>query len=124
MAERPETLQGLQQDQAELHRSLNQAGVLEEGRTISFHIGGSQTTMGGTRDGGSFSGSGSSYSETPSGQPQGTNSHANGDGQGYAAQEHGGYRGGRRPAQQSTAIIHEDEPLSPSWLRAGLDITA
>jgi chemotaxis protein MotD len=123
-AERPQTMLLLRQDQAELHRTLDQAGILEEGRTISFHVGTLGTSSGGTPGGSSSSGGGAGNSWTPSGPPQGMGAHADGEGGGYAAREHGGYPNARRQLQDPTPMTGEDERSSPSWPRAGLDITA
>ena len=130
-AERPETLQLLQQDQAGLRQTLDQAGVAAEGRTISFHVGtvGVAASSNG-QAGNESTGNGSGNFNTPHGQSQSqsqsqsSSAHPNDGGSGYPAREHAGYQSSRRVAQQSGQTVSENETIPSRGLRAGLDITA
>ena len=93
--EHPDTLRLLVADQPQLHRALDSAGVAADGRTLSFALT--------TGDGGAASG---------------------GAGEGGAGNQNGYGRPGRPPTP--FAGTDEDGPVTayPSWLRAGVDITA
>jgi flagellar hook-length control protein FliK len=133
-AERPETLQMLRQDQPALQRTLDQAGVPAEGRTVSFHVaqiagsaasngtpgfGGSQGNPPSTAPGNQ---AGSQSGNTPS-HPQDDGS-TNGGGAGYTMRDQSGNAGGRRPNALPAQTAPADETRSPKWLQVGLDITA
>jgi flagellar hook-length control protein FliK len=109
-AERPQTLQTLEQDQAELHRALDHAGVPAEGRTLAFHVAASpQSAPGGNNaaSGGSGNGAGASY----------------GSGSNRQAARDQSASGASRP--QPPANDPSDEDTTPQrWQRVGLDITA
>ncbi|WP_428488240.1 flagellar hook-length control protein FliK [Rhodopila sp.] len=124
-AERSDTLQMLRQDTMQLHRTLDQAGVPAEGRTISFHVepAGQPASSGGntSSNGNSGGSSGGSSGNTPGH----TGGNANGSGSGgYAARDNGGYAGNRRPNLPASQAERQDETTTPTWLRVGLDITA
>jgi flagellar hook-length control protein FliK len=101
-AERPDTLQLLVADQAQLHQALNAAGVPSDGRTLSLSL------------------------STPD---QGGSGQASGDaGQGGANSQTGGQSGGQqnRASYGLGAGLDSatDNGGTASWLRAGVDITA
>jgi len=99
-AEKPETLQMLKTDQAELHRVLDHAGLPPEGRTIPFHAAPSPTPE-------------------PGGDNAGIDSHAGGpNGQGQTG------RGSPRRQPATVTAIQDDGPVPPQWSSVGLDITA
>lgn len=99
-AERPETLKLLIQDQAQLHRALDDAGVPQDGRSLSLTLGPpSQTpsgaSLGGGGDAGRQADSGPMGQGSPHGQPD------------------------RRAGQTSSLTA-----ARAAWQRAGIDITA
>jgi hypothetical protein len=103
-------LQTLEQDQAELHRALDHAGVPAEGRTLTFHVAASpQSAPGGNNaaSGGSGNGAGASY----------------GSGSNRQAARDQGTSGASRP-QPPTNDPSDEETIPQRWRRVGLDITA
>ena len=101
-AEKPDTLRLLIADQDALHRTLNGAGVSQEGRTLSFSLSTANTESNASPDrgAGGFSGNG-----------------------GFASG--GGQQGGSgRQDRTPYADTVSPSPPSPAWLRAGVDITA
>jgi hypothetical protein len=131
-AERADTLQMLQQDQPQLRRTLDAAGIPSDGRVISFHVAAVAASASGAGTGGLGSGSGfsgSGQTGAQSGPQGGTPGPNNGGGSGgYASRDQGAYGGNRRPASaQDVASAQADpaaSPATPRWFRAGLDITA
>lgn len=111
-AERPETLQMLQQDQAEIHRTLDHAGVPTDGRTLAFHVappsepGGNHASSGGGSNG-TGGGAGASFNS-------GNNRHE--------MRDQGGTGVPRRQTVFDTQL--DQEPTPQRWQRVGLDITA
>lgn len=77
-AERPETLALLRQDAGHLHRALDQAGLPQAGRSLSFHPATTPATPGsqlggqpsGTGQGGAQGGGGSWAGHQPNGRPR------------------------------------------------------
>ncbi len=118
-AERPETLQLLVADQAQLHRTLDSAGVPHEGRTLSLALGNPE--VGGDGSGAATGGSsGGSFTDAQSG--------------GQQERPSSGGRTGTDPATSapimSTSLSSDPATniiapaIGPDWLRAGVDITA
>ena len=116
-AERPETLQLLVADQAQLHRTLDSAGVPHEGRTLSLALGNPE--LGGDSSGAAAGGSSGSFGDAQSGGQQNRPS--------------SGGRSGTDPATSastmSTSSLSDSATINapatgPVWLRAGVDITA
>ena len=101
-AERPETLQLLVADQAQLHRALDAAGVPLDGRTLSLSL------------------------STP--DPGGGGQASGGAGQGSANGQTGGQPGGQQSRTSYGWGVGSDTATesggTASWLRAGVDITA
>ena len=97
-AERPETLRLLIADQPQLHRTLSDAGLAQDGRSLTFSLAAPDSGAGGGSSGGSggFAGSQSGHRQDRPGTP--FNDH---------------------PAYLAAA----DTAATP-WLRAGVDITA
>jgi len=103
-AERPETLSLLMRDQHDLRRTLDQAGVPTDGRTLSFQL-----------------------ADQP--PPSSNGSSNGGEGQGFAGgagNDPGQSRGGRNTPWQSGGEARETMAArsTRSWARSGLDITA
>ncbi len=100
-AEHPDTLRLLIADQAALHRTLDQAGLAQDGRSVNFSLS--------TPDAGSSASS-----------DRGSGSGFMGNGNSGGGQQGGAWRQDRSsypdPAPSSTP--------STAWLRAGVDITA
>ena len=102
-ADRPETLRLLVADQDALHRTLDSAGLSQDGRTLSFSLSDSNTGGNAASDRGTGSGfAGGGFSGSGSGQQGGAGRH---DRNAYSV-----------PAAIAAA--------SPGWQRAGVDITA
>lgn len=99
LAERPETLKLLQADQAQLHRTLDSAGVPAEGRSLTLSLALPDPGAGSNPQAGGF-GSGSGGS----GQPGGTRQDRAGPG--------------------TAAPLNAAASAAPVWQRAGIDITA
>ena len=97
LAERPETLKLLQADQAQLHRTLDSAGVPAEGRSLTLSLA--------LPDPGA-----------------GSNPQAGGFGLGGGGGQPGGTRQDR--AGPGTAAPLNATATAPVWQRAGIDITA
>jgi uncharacterized membrane protein YgcG len=105
-AERPETLRLLVADQPQLHRTLDSAGLPQEGRSLSLSLATPDTANNGATDRG-----------TGGGSSTGSGGFSNGGG----AQQGGAWRQDRAryaPAATDTPATHA------AWLRAGVDITA
>jgi flagellar hook-length control protein FliK len=103
IADRPETLQLLQRDEPRLQQTLDQAGVLSAGRTVSFQVAPAQVGATASRPDSMETGSG-----------------ASGQGQNGGAWRQNGdspndFGRSRDPGQGQNR---------PRWFRAGLDITA
>jgi flagellar hook-length control protein FliK len=107
--QRQETLTLLLRDQPQLQTALNQAGVPQDGRSITFHLAAAEPSA--RSDGASLPGSGADVA----GQT--------GNGADGASRQGGDSR-------QQTADTLDDTDMDftpvavPTWLRAGLDITA
>lgn len=100
-AERADTLQLLMHDAPQLHRALNAAGVPQDGRSLSFHLG-DQAPRGGSDAQASGSWAGPGQGSGQNGQPRGF---------------------------REATTAGRDDPEIPqaargAWLRAGIDITA
>lgn len=119
-AERPETLQLLQHDAPALQRTLDQAGLAPEGRTLSFHLASTETppapaadgsntgwTGAGTQDGGGYR-----QPENQSGRQPGS--------QGQAFRAASGFFG----AEPMTTPTAATPSAAPTRMRAGINITA
>ena len=108
--ERPETLQLLVSDQAQLHRALDMAGVPQDGRTLSLTLGNpdpsNASSFGAAGDG---SGGRSSTDARSGGQHDRPAS---------------GWGTGTNPATTDPALSLTGAIPAPDWLRAGVDITA
>jgi len=115
-AERTETLQMLQQDQPQLHRALDQAGVPAQGRTVVFHVAPVLQAAS------SHSSSGNPPFNSGQGSFAGTS--GGGGSAGYAAREQTNSSGTRRTSTPSSEAGKQDETTPAKWLRVGLDITA
>jgi flagellar hook-length control protein FliK len=108
--EKPETLALLLRDQPQLQRALDQAGVPAEGRSVTFHV---ATPAPAAR---------TDTATAP--QPTGSTASMSGD------LSHGASRQGGRPTQQNVVSSDDTEEVEavsapePTWMRAGLDITA
>lgn len=107
--ERAETLTLLLRDQPQLQRALDQAGVPPDGRSVTFHV---ATPESGARSDG-----------PPAPNPGANIAGQPGSGSGGTPRQHG------NPQQRTgNAMGDSDTELSavalPTWLRAGLDITA
>jgi Flagellar hook-length control protein FliK len=120
--ERAETLQMLMQDQPQLHRALDQAGVQAQGRSIAFHVASLTQPLPGASPSGNAPFTGGQGHASSSGGSAG------GDGAGsYDARDQAGYGGSRKPNHFSPQSSQpEDTNLlnDPKWRRIGLDITA
>jgi flagellar hook-length control protein FliK len=139
VAEQPETLDLLVRDQPELQRALTQAGVAQDGRSLTFHLAGHD---------GPLLDAASSINSTLSHSPGDQDQSAAGsslpqpgfhNGQNGAGQNGGGQNTtGQSPSSQHQAGRHygqatetsgrdEDVPVIDTdrvWLRARVDITA
>jgi flagellar hook-length control protein FliK len=108
--EKPETLTLLLRDQPELQRALDQAGVPVEGRSVTFHI---ATPAPAAR---------TDTAAAP--LPTGSTSSMGGD------MSHGASRDSGRRTQPDAVSANDSDQVEaiqaaePTWLRAGLDITA
>ncbi len=131
-ADRADTLRLLQADAPALSRTLDQAGVPQDGRTVSFHLAPAPETASGQNAGagqqspGPFSHQ-SSSGQTASGQSNGGQSQG---GQSQGGQPHGGQSSGNRSsgdqAGRQTAFAEPAAPATPMQFRqlAGINITA
>ncbi len=109
IVEKPETLNMLLRDQAQLQRALDQAGVPAEGRNVTFHVGTPEPSP--RNDSGT-----APVPNTIAGGFAGDGSHG-------TARQH--TRSGRRHHDATDDGGGEFTPINPSsWMRAGLDITA
>lgn len=103
--ERSATLTLLLRDQPQLQRTLDQAGVPQDGRSVSFHLAPPETAA--------------RPAAPPTFAPGAGTAAQTGDG------SHGSPRHGGGPQRQDSASADDtDLPPPPTWLRAGLDITA
>jgi len=116
-AGRADTLQMLQQDQLQLHRTLDQAGVPALGRTITFHVAPVAEPAPAQLPGSAQSTAGNTFAHSGHGNAPGT-------GGGYAARDQANHAGNRRPNTGPSKAFQPDEITPVKWLRAGLDITA
>ena len=101
VVERPETLKLLQADQPQLHRALDQAGLPQEGRSLTLSLAANDAAAGQSGPGGS------------GGNPAGSQS--------------GGGERQSRPGPGWTppaATNAHDFATTPAWQRVGIDITA
>jgi flagellar hook-length control protein FliK len=125
VAAKPETLDILQRTQAQLHATLDAAGIQASGRDVTFHL--APQTPATADQTMSASGGGSS-----SGFSGGFGYQSNGAGDGNASRGGGGGGGGERTAQGSApgraAEPSETQPLryniSLRHYQTGIDITA
>lgn len=109
-AERPQTLELLVRDHAQLQNALDQAGIPAEGRSVTFQLSGTAVDGGKDSTAGTF-GSGGGLA----GQGGGSN---------FGARQNGP-QGGQSGAQFGTADQPEAENAAVArWLRVGIDITA
>jgi Flagellar hook-length control protein FliK len=109
VVEKPETLNMLLRDQAQLQRALDQAGVPAEGRNVTFHVATPEPSP--RNDSGT-----APVPNTIAGGFAGDGSHG-------TARQH--TRSGRRHHDATDDGGGEFTPINPSsWMRAGLDITA
>jgi flagellar basal-body rod modification protein FlgD len=105
-AERPETLRLLVADQPQLHRTLDSAGLPQEGRSLSLSLATPDTA---------------NNSATDRGTGGNTSTGSGGFNNGSGSQQGGAWRQDR--ARYATAST--DTPAThAAWLRAGVDITA
>jgi len=107
--EKPETLTLLLRDQPQLQRALDQAGVPPDGRSVTFHMSVAEPAP--RSDGAPLPASAAGLAGSA------------GNGSEEAS------RHGSSPHQQPASTIDDTEPeftsvTVPTWLRAGLDITA
>ena len=136
--EKADTMQALLRDQAQLHHTLDQAGVPSVGRTITFTMapdaslatsGGGSSNLGqgnqhgsgngaaAFADNGALGGSQDSGGQGSGGQPSG--------GRGGAPnQDQGAYAGGRRNDADTLPPGSARQAPAEKWLRVGLNITA
>ncbi len=105
-AERPETLRLLIADQPQLHRTLDSAGLPQEGRSLTLSLAAPDATNYGATDRGAGSNAGT-----------GSGGFSNGSG----AQQGGAWRQDRA---RYSAAANDAPPTNGAWLRAGVDITA
>jgi hypothetical protein len=128
-AESPATLMALQRDQAQLHRTLDQAGIPGLGRTVTFHVAQPAQEEAGGNAAGSWAGHGSAQPGTAGRtQPGATHTGAtDADGAAggfrgsYTAQERNIYATGRRPGP---APADAAAAANTQSYHIGLDITA
>ncbi len=119
-ADKPETLQTLQRDQAALHHTLDQAGVPAAGRTITFHGVPLTSASSGSLGSGHAGGQDGPFGrQSGAGADAGTSS---GGGKGSYGREASRWSGGRpeTPASVPGAAAASGQRT----LRSGLDITA
>jgi flagellar hook-length control protein FliK len=125
-AENPTTLQALQRDQPQLHRTLDQAGIPTEGRTVTFHVAQAAQVASVSSGAQSSTGHTGGQGNTPGRSSAGTNdpdSSAGGGRGSYAARERTPYPTARRPSPPSTPAGATAAAAAASN-RIGLDITA
>jgi flagellar hook-length control protein FliK len=130
-AEKSDTLRALQQDQPQLHRMLNEAGIPAAGRTVTFHV--AQPAQASAGSSGSGQGSAQGGAQQGGGQQAGaarTNGGSANDGGtagsgrgGYPTRETNTWSGGRRQSGSSTAAGVDPTATGQSY-HIGLDITA
>jgi hypothetical protein len=120
-ADRADTLALLVRDQAQLHRSLDQAGIPAEGRTLSFHL---ASRDGSTPIGPDANGSGALAGGTLGGSMQGGGTAARDMPSFAGGQPHG--RASPTDDTRAAAARQPDEPLPASvpGPGTGIDITA
>jgi hypothetical protein len=126
-AENPATLQALQRDQPQLHRTLDEAGVPVAGRTVTFHVAAAAVPAAAGGAGGGAAG-GHSHSQPNSGGRANTGTAdadgSAGSGRGsYPARERNTYSTARRPVPAPATAKANAAPAGTSY-RIGLDITA
>jgi hypothetical protein len=124
-ADRPQTLNLLVRDKAELDRALDQAGVPVEGRSIAFRLG--------AADGPASANTATppaapppattSVLPTAGGSATSADAGAAGAGSGGFTPRDGGTGAQRRPPP-GRHDSDDDTPARTRWLRAGIDITA
>ena len=107
--EKPETLTLLLRDQPQLQRALDQAGVPPDGRSVTFHMSVAEPAP---------RSDGAQLLSSAAGLAGSTGNGSDG------ASRHGG-----SPQHQAANAMDDAEPeftpvAVPTWLRAGLDITA
>jgi flagellar hook-length control protein FliK len=118
-AQHPATLQALQRDQPQLHRTLDQAGIPAGGRTVTFHTEQAAQAMAAASSAPSSAGHAASQPHSPNRTQAGTTG-SDGSGGGrasYKARERSAYPTSRRPNPAAT-------PTNAKSYRIGLDITA
>jgi hypothetical protein len=125
--EKADTMQALLRDQAQLHRTLDEAGVSATGRTITFTMapepapaaGGGAS---GFAPGSSHNPSAGSSADSPAGNTAQSGSDPSGGGRsGQQSQSHGAYSDRSRG---NGAADSPGQAGETRWLRVGLDITA
>jgi flagellar hook-length control protein FliK len=121
-AEKIDALHAMQRDQTRLHRSLDEAGIPEAGRTITFHAVPPTQASSGTSGSGQGIGQHAAAGRTNNSDPDTRNS-ADGNRRGYPARETKPWSGGKRPAGSSVPS-DVSSAVDPIPYRIGLDITA
>jgi hypothetical protein len=109
-AERPETLDLLVRDQAQLHRALDQAGVPADGRSLTFHLAAADPPATTARATSTTPDAGSAMGDGGTGADRGPQRNA-------SPSRH-------QPIAGGSAGDGNDIPTTARWLRAGIDITA
>ncbi|MDR3530309.1 MAG: flagellar hook-length control protein FliK [Rhodopila sp.] len=126
-AEKADTLQALQRDQSQLHRTLDEAGLPAAGRTVTFHVAQpAQAPSGnnGSGQGGGQAGTGHAWAgRTTSGNPDAGGSAGGGKG-GYPAKESSFHASGRRSGVSAGPQGEHPTTTTAKLYRIGLDITA
>jgi flagellar hook-length control protein FliK len=129
-AAKSDTLQVLQRDQAQLHRTLDDAGIPASGRTLTFHIaqpvqpfaGGNASAHSGGQQATPSRATGSNTDSA--GSASDSSGWASGGGKGsYLARETAIWSGSRRQTS-SAAAVTDNLPSNTPTYRIGLDITA
>ncbi len=119
-AERPQTLDLLMRDQAQLHRALDQAGVPAEGRSISFHLAATHPaaiTPDPVAD--------PSRAALPTVASGGSAAPGSGDGGGaQRGPQRDSFPAGFQRKAADTIDLEDAPPRTARWLRTGIDITA
>jgi hypothetical protein len=126
-AENPATLQALQRDQPQLHRTLDEAGVPAAGRNVTFHVAAAAVPAAAGGAGAGAAGGHSHSQPNSGGRANSATTDADGSAGGgrgsYPARERNSYSTARRPVPAPATGKASAAPAGKSY-RIGLDITA
>jgi hypothetical protein len=121
-ADKPDTLEALQRDQADLHRTLDQAGVSGLGRTVTFAL--AAVPQGDPAANPSLGHANQHAAPNGAQTGAGDSAQAGGGRSGEPSSNSNAYAGPRRQDGQQPPSREPGQAGNDAWVRVGLDITA